>query len=231
MYLDLDELDDVFQHHWLWSTKHPSVAQFKRSDHLGDHEEPLKQCVYDLVLEKSGRRLRGPICLLTHLNYLGFGFNPVSFYYCFDPNGSKVETIVAEVNNTPWGEQHTYVLDIDSAEENATHLHHKPAKEFHVSPFMPMNIRYDWRFSRPREQLAVHMENYLDDDKIFDATLTLKRRSINSMSLASVLIRYPIVTVKVVLGIYYQALRLWLKKTPFYPHPKEKEAPQSASGL
>ncbi|MDH3466397.1 MAG: DUF1365 domain-containing protein, partial [Gammaproteobacteria bacterium] len=153
-----------------------------------------------------------------HLRYFGYGFNPVSFYYCFDKDDERVETIVAEVNNTPWGEQHHYVLGADQDLGRHGHKRFQIRKSFHVSPFMPMQIDYDWRFSAPDEVLAVHMESRKDARKVFDATLKLRRRSISGTTLAGVLVQYPLMTFKVIGAIYYQALRLWLKRVPFYTH-------------
>ena len=101
VYLDLAELDTVFKGHWLWSTRRAAPARFVRADHLGDPAQPLDQAVRDLVESRGGQRPLGPIRLLTHLRYFGYAFNPVSFYYCFDAAGERVECIVAEVNNTP----------------------------------------------------------------------------------------------------------------------------------
>ena len=110
MYLDLSELDTVFKHHWFWSTRKAALARFRRENHLGDAAVPLDQAVRDLVQGETGSLPQGPIRLLTNLSYFGYCFNPVSFYYCFDAGDQHVETIVAEVNNTPWGERHCYVL-------------------------------------------------------------------------------------------------------------------------
>ena len=230
-YIDLDELDTVFEPYRLWSVDRPNFASFRRTDHLGDDSIPLKTAVSELVKEHTGHLPSGPIRLLTHFRYGGYGFNPVSFYYCFDASGEEVETIVAEVNNTPWGEQHCYVLSDQDDTGEGTFRRYQPRKDFHVSPFMPMDIEYDWRFSPVADQLNVHMENYRQGSKLFDATLSLERKEISSRSLASALVRYPLVTARVSVGIYYQALRLWLKKIPFYTHPNEKEAPQSASSI
>lgn len=219
LYLDLDELPQVFRGRWLWSVTRPNVAWFKRSDHLGDTRIPLIEAIRDLVATETGRRPRGPIRLLTHLRYFGCGFNPVSFYYCFDHAGERVDTIVAEVSNTPWNEQHCYVLNAEQDLGRNGHQRFQLHKSFHVSPFMPMEIDYEWRFSMPGKDLSVHMESYKAAGKIFDATLTLRRRPISSAALTGVLVQFPLMTMKVVGAIYYQALRLWLKRVPFFTHP------------
>jgi DUF1365 family protein len=225
LYLDLDELPELFKRHWLWSYQRANVAWFRRADHLGDPQVPLDTAVRDTVERAGAPRPKGRIRLLTHLRYFGYGFNPVSFYFCFDQSGARVETIVAEVNNTPWQEQHCYVLHGGECDGSGKRRRYQLDKSFHVSPFMDMDIRYDWRFSHPGERLHVHMENHTRVDKLFDATLSLRRRPIDSATLASALMRYPLMTATVTSAIYYQALRLWLKRTPFFPHPAKKEAP------
>ena len=205
-YLDLAELDRVFAGRWLWSARRPALARFRREDHFGEPRVPLEQAVRELVQARTGRRPAGPIRLLTHLRYLGYVFNPVSFFYCFDAAGEDVEAIVAEVNNTPWGERHCYVLG---------GLKCRTGKEMHVSPFMPMDLRYDWRFTAPGERLGVHMRLTRADETVFDATLALAREPIGN----GVLLRFPLMTAKVIAAIHWEALRLWLKRVPFHSHP------------
>ena len=229
LYLDLDELDQVFRHRWLWSTTRPTLAWFRRGDHLGPKEVPLKQAVADVVEQHQGHRPQGPIRLLTHLRYFGYVFNPVSFYYCFDARDTHVETIIAEVNNTPWGERHIYVLPLQPADTQARHARFKLGKEFHVSPFMPMAIDYDWIFSAPQQHLGVHMKNYHKGEKIFDATMALQRKPINAMNCARVLLRYPFMTLKIISTIYWQALKLLLKGTPVYNHPAKADHAQGGA--
>jgi len=220
IYLDLEELPRLFDDHLLWSSQGPNLAYFRRGDHLGDPEQPLDESVRALVAEGAGSRPQGPIRLLTHLCYFGYRFNPVSFYFCFDEAGRQVETIVGEVNNTPWGEQHCYVLSeaLNTGTPAKKRYHFR--KEFHVSPFMGMDQAYTWRFTAPGSGLSIHMDNRENGTPLFDATMTLRRTEIAGRSLARVLVQYPLMTAKVIGAIHWQALKLWRKRCPVYSHPK-----------
>lgn len=223
-YLDLAELDRVFAGRWLWSARRPALAWLKRADHYGDPDRPLDACIRDLVAERTGRRPDGPVRLLTHLRYFGHCFNPVSFYYCFDASDTRVETIVAEVNNTPWKEQHCYVLPRSEATVRGAAQGFSMHKAFHVSPFLPMEQDYEWRFVEPDDRLIVHMKNIEEGRTRFDATLTLERREITGASLARALARFPLMTVRVVALIHWQALRLWIKGATFHTHPAKRRS-------
>jgi hypothetical protein len=218
LYLDLDEVDAVFATSRFWSQDRPNLAEFRRSDYLGDSSLPLAEAVRDRAADVLGRRPEGRVRLLTHARYFGFVFNPVSFYYCHATNGD-LDCIVAEITNTPWKERHAYVLPVADAETHGRALHWRFAKRFHVSPFMAMERDYAWRFTAPGDDLHVHMDVLRDGRREFDATLHLRRRPLDAASLRRVLWRYPLMTAQVVGAIHWQALRLWLKRTPIHDHP------------
>ena len=214
LYMDLDELPWLFEKPWLWSFERKNVFSFRRRDYLGDPQQPLADCVRDVVEQRLGRRPRGPVRMLTQVRSFGYVFNPVTFYYCFGVD-DELEAVVAEITNTPWGERHRYVLRAEGGMARA-----KFAKEFHVSPFMGMDHEYEWTFSAPGDELRVGMANRNDGERVFDVGLRLERREWNAAALRAVAVRHPLMSVKILGAIYWQALRLRWKRTPFYPHPR-----------
>lgn len=223
--VDLAETDALFAGRWLWSRDRRNVAEFRRSDFLGDPALPLDQAVRDRVQEATGVRPDGPIRLLAHLRYAGHVFNPVSFYYCHARDGRTLQAVVAEITNTPWKQRHAYVLPVADAAPRGRALAWDFDKAFHVSPFMPMQRRYAWRFTAPGDDLRVHMDVLDAEGREFDATLVLQRRPWTPANLRRVLWRYPLMTLQVVWGIHWQALRLWWKGVPVHDHPAKAHPP------
>ena len=221
MYVDLAELDRVFAGRAFWSVGGRNLAQFRRSDYLGDAAVPLDQAVRARIREVCGRSPSGPIRLLAHLRTFGHCFNPVAFYYCYADDGVTLETIVAEITNTPWKERYSYVLPVAGAERHGSALRWKFAKAFHVSPFLPMQRGYAWRFTVPGRMLRVHMDVLDGAQRDFDATLVLERRPITAANLARVLLRYPAMTLRVVAAIHWQAFLIFRRRNPVYDHPSK----------
>lgn len=222
MYLDLDELDSVLAQSPFWSRKSWRPARFERSDFLGDPAVPLKHAVQERIHEETGHWHEGPIRMLANLRYFGFNINPISCYYCFDAQ-EELQFIVVEVTNTPWNERQSYVIQCDPKQ---SFQRSQFQKLMHVSPFNPMNMMYHWCSNNPQRILSLNLETERDGKIDMDATMALKRQDINGASLAGILLRHPWMTAKVALTIYWQALKLWVKRNPFYDHPKAQNREQ-----
>ncbi len=218
MYVDLEELPNLFSNNRYWQVEKAGLASFYRKDHYGDAGQDLSTMIHDIVYKHTGDVVNGPIRLLTHFRYLGHVFNPISVYYCYDHTDTHLTHVVAEVTNTPWKEQHCYVLSGEIQQDRF--IAHAQRKEFHVSPFMNMDMNYQWNIQIPSEQLKLKIENISDNDKLFDASMSLKRIELNNKNLISTLVNYPFMTLKVVSAIHIQALKLWLKGIDYVPHPK-----------
>lgn len=202
-YVDLAELPHLLGGRLL--RRRPGLVRFRRRDYLGDARTPLADAVREVVAQRSGTRPQGPIRLLTTLRTFGVCFNPISLYYCFDAD-ERLQAVVAEVTNTPWGERHAYV--VDAANGGALD------KALHVSPFMPMEQSYVLRAPAPDQTLSVHVESTHGGERAFDVTLSLRRRPFA----AHAMLRAP--ALRTLALIYGHALGLWVKRVGYHPHPK-----------
>ena len=226
--LDLAEVDDVLGLHPAWSAHRGTPVRFRRQDFLGDPAVPLDRAVRDLVAERTMRSPEGPVALLANLRTWGWLFNPISLYFCADgpaqPDApARITGLVAEVENTPWHERQAYVVGPPGR--------HRFAKELHVSPFLPPRLDYELRYTAPGPRLTVGLDVLQDGQRLFAATLFLRRRTLDRAALGRLLWRYPALTHRVTGGIYAQAARLRLKGAPFFGHPRRDEgAAVAASG-
>lgn len=222
-----EELPTVLANFWQLGRSRWSWARFKREDYIGPPESTIAQAVKSRIgalLGQPGEAIIGDVFLLGHLRYFGFYFSPLNLYYLRQDGHFKY--MLAEVSNTPWHEKHYYLIDLDDVQPQA--------KSFHVSPFNPMAQHYHWRLVPPditHGRCVVRIRSYAADAQhamVMDVSLNLVRKPLNQKEMSRVLLTTPIQTLSIVAGIYWQALRLFLKRTPYYRHPDK--APSGAKG-
>lgn len=211
--------------------KHVSIEKFswfsfKRKNYLNESSIPLDEYARQLVMNRYGTYPKGKIYLLTQLSCLGYCFNPISIYFIFDEAHENLEYLILEVTNTPWGERHNYILKHFAKPKNEIYSY-EFQKELHVSPFMSMNYTYQLNLKLKKQKIVLHMANYSEGKKDFDATLTLKAQE--NASMKNVFWHYPLITYKIATAIYWQALKLWIKRVPFHAHPSSNKRTENGS--
>jgi hypothetical protein len=231
LYLDLDEQEAVLGLSPLSGDSRFAPFSFRESDYLKAFTGTglrLIDAVRQQVGQVIGHEPQGSICLLTQARSWGLAFNPVSFFYCHEADG-QLAAILCEVTNTPWRERYHYVLPARAVEGlQSQHQHFAVAKAFHVSPFLPRDLEYRMSFSPAAQKLGVHMADWQGELKLFDATLNLQREALDRHSLHRYLRRFPWMTAKTCLAIYWQAVRLLLKRTPIFAHQAADGSVQTA---
>lgn len=211
---DLDQLESTIAMSKWWSLERFNLISFYRRDYLGRDNSDLKSRVADVIYEQTGQTFNGKVFLLTHPRYLGLIFNPVSFYFCINKTG-ELEYVLADINNTPWNQRHCYVLKAESDGSVRARFD----KQFHISPFMPMDIGYDWQFQVTAKQLQVSMQLYREKHLQFVADMFMQAEPLSAANMNHLPWQFPLQTLRVLMRIYWQALRLWLKRIPFFGHP------------
>ena len=247
LYLDLAEFPQLTRRGLFGWLQRFRILRFDRGDHTGDPAEPLESTIRNLAEQQLGRRPPGPIRLLTQLRHFGYIINPISLYYCFNQEDTRLDCVVAEVTNTPWGERCCYVVDCLKQQPGGLYRQ-RSRKQLHVSPFLPMELEYRWRLTAPGRRLLVHLDDLpasppaapgtfdLESrrhiagqarpaNRLLDATLLLQRQTLTGMNLMFCLARFPLMTIRIAVAIYLQALRLWWRKVPFHAHPGHEKTP------
>lgn len=214
-FINLDELGSIFKGIPFWSDRRRALAYFKRSDYLRPTDISLKSIIRKHIYQQENYEHKGPIYMLTNLRMFGLCYNPVTFYYCMSEDNNTLEFVYSEITNTPWHERHQYLVDCRGAKSE------RFEKCFHVSPFMPMNLMYEWHFKKPSKTLSIQMDLF-KNERIFRATLHLKKAPINKFYGLLFLFKYGLMNYKVFAGIYWQAFCLYLKKLTFYPNPRSQ---------
>ena len=221
--LDLDHLEQAMGASRLLGCNRFAWASYDDRDHLGDPGLPLK-ARFKASAESQGFAFpEGSVHLLTNLRFWGYCFNPVSYVYACDSEG-RLALLGAEVTSTPWKERIVYWM---RPEAPAKAWSFNVAKAMHVSPFLPMDLRYRWSFTAPEETLAVRMALHQGEALVFDADLDLQRHPWTAPEIRRVLLRFPLHSFKVITAIHWEAFKLWLKRVPIFTHPAKSGTPVS----
>lgn len=213
MGIDVDEISQLCDKSFIFGQKWYNPIRFLEKDYVRGEPSELKQRIERKVRQLGGSwSTTNRVIMLIQCRCFGVYFSPINCYFCYDAGG-KCQYMLAEVSNTPWRERHYYLVDLQGELRNK--------KEFHVSPFMDLNMDYLWRIRPPKKSTLVHIENHTSY-KVFDATLTLMKWDFSARNIMKTLSLIPFMTIKVVTGIYWQALQLFIKKVPFVAHPNTK---------
>ncbi len=204
--LDLDELEDLSRRLRLFRWNRRGVASFQDRDH-GDGRDPRRWL--DGRLAAAGIRADGPKRVLCYPRLFGHVFNPLSVWFCHAADG-RLEAIVYEVHNT-FGERHSYVL---RAGNDAALVRHETAKAFHVSPFLSLDCRYHFTIRPPGEDVLIAINEDEAGVPVLTATFAGKRKPLTDGALAAMVLRHPLMTLKVVAAIHFEAVRLMWKGVP-----------------
>jgi len=228
-WLDIDRIPELMARSPWTSYNRFNWASFAERDHFGDPRRSLRERLAQDARAHGVPLPDGPVFLLTHLRYLGYCFNPISLFFCYDRSG-RLNTVLAEVNST-FGESRNYWLSSQNRQPSANALHYRCPKALHVSPFMDMNLDYEFVLTEPADRLVAHMNTIergpavQSPQPFFDATLALERRPWTAQNLTGVLLRHPWMTAKVIGAIHWQALLLFLKRVPVFTHPAKARPP------
>ncbi len=212
--LPLERLDAVCKANRGLSHNRFNWLSIRDRDYVNDSAQPIAEKLQNWLQQRTGQTFNGQVLLFTHPKFLGLGFNSVNFYLCHEQQ--RLRYIVSEINNTPWGEKHLYLHRCD---DDAAHIEDRFDKRFHISPFIGMDIRYEWHFRLRGDRFDVHMRLHHGSGELLRVRMRTRTRPLAETSLTRFITRRPMQGVKMWLAIYWQALKLWLKGTPVHDHP------------
>jgi len=220
--LDLDEIDSLAARLWLFSRNRFNFFGFVDRDH-GDGSGGSLKAYVERQLDLAGIETNGgPVRLLAVPRMLGYAFNPLSIYFCYRQQGG-LAAILYEVNNT-FGERHTYLIPVEDCEGKGPVEQHC-AKRLYVSPFNGMSMQYRFRIGPPEESVSLHITGSDGQGPLIVASFSGRRRALTDATLAGAFLAYPLLTVKVIAGIHWEALRLWAKGMRLHERPATPDRP------
>lgn len=223
-YIDLDELETLAARFLLFSRNAFNLFSFRDGEHLQlpaeapDRSKSTKEHIVAYLRENGITEPPHRIMLLTNLNVLGYNFNPVSFYFCFNRAGEAICS-VAEVSNT-FREMKPYFLGQAHLSKSSFHLN--TTKYFYVSPFFDADMNFDFHLDVPGEKLKIRIDTFKQEERRFIATLTGHRKELSGSRLLWLGIRFPLIPLRIITLIHWNALLLWIKKLPFHKKSENK---------
>ena len=220
--IDLDRYEEAQQYCRLFSVNKPGLISFHEKDHGLRDGSSLRQHLNNL-LEQGGIQKPEKILLWCNPRVLGYTFNPLSVYFCYNEHG-EVIALVYQVNNT-FGQTHSYVAKVASDENNVSSIKNSAQKCFYVSPFLDMNLRYDFRIQPPSEDLRIRILEHDQNGPILSATFSGTRKALSAKSLLMGMLKTMGLTWKITAGIHYEAVLLWFKGHKLRPRPTPPEKP------
>ncbi len=214
----LDELNDATRCTKLFGTKWFNPVRFYEKDYIQSEPGTLKQRIHTKVQNLGGQWDGTKVLMIAQCRCLGIYFSPINFYYCFDKNNT-CNLMLAEVSNTPWNERHYYLVDMDPQKQGDKNI---TEKAFHVSPFMEMNMNYRWHVTKPNKKAYVNIQNIDNEtnNKVFEANMKLEKQPLSSLPIIKSWMSLPFTVIKIVTLIYWQALKIFLKRIPFVHYQK-----------
>lgn len=215
--LDASEVEKQQSPSWLFGFSKFHPLRFFEKDYIKSEPGSLNQRIRNKVTELGGDTDISRVLMLVQVRCFGIYFSPANFYFCYDQS-DNCTYMLAEVSNTPWNERHFYLVNLQNKDEMINE------KYFQVSPFMDLNMSYFWQVKPPSsdyEKLAINIQSKRENlqsgkmDKLFDVSLLMHKKEFTHKSLLGVWCQLPVMTIKVVFSIYWQALKLFIKGIPF----------------
>ena len=224
--IDLDRLDAADRTSPLFGVNRPALYSFHESDHGPRDGSPLRAHAQARAAEQGVDLAGGRVLLLCYPRLLGFAFNPLSVYFCHRGDG-ELALIIYEVRNT-FGDLHSYVLPIKPGEASPAGIRQQQDKQFYVSPFIDMTMRYHFRIQPPVDTVRLRILETDRDGPVLAATFNGRRRALTTAALLRSFVALPLVTLKVIAAIHWEAVRLWAKGARLVPRPTSDD-PQAAT--